>query len=66
VAIIAHFSLGTDKDFGALNLFLSAEASISLAFFTLMAEEQDKINLELEYDQEEKLDEILEVLEDHK
>lgn len=60
-----HFTFGLDHDLGGINLFLSAEASISLAFFTIMAEMQDKQNLELEYDQEEKLDEILEVLEEH-
>ncbi|MGH7239520.1 MAG: hypothetical protein ACREHG_05580, partial [Candidatus Saccharimonadales bacterium] len=60
-----HWWLNIDKDFGALNLFLSAEASISLAFFTLVAEMQDKENRKLEYDQEYKLNEILEHLEEH-
>jgi len=35
-----HFTLGYDKDFGALNTILSTEASISLAFFTMVADRQ--------------------------
>lgn len=35
-----HYLLGVDKDFGALNLCLSTEASVSLAFFTMTGERQ--------------------------
>lgn len=35
-----HFLLGTDRDLGGLNLFLSFEASVSLAFFTMVSDAQ--------------------------
>ncbi len=35
-----HFTVGFDKDFGMLNLFLSSEASIGLAFFTMLSDQQ--------------------------
>lgn len=36
-----HFLTGFDSDWGMLNLFLSLEASISLAFFTMLSDKQD-------------------------
>jgi hypothetical protein len=33
---------GFDKDHGLINLFLSAEASVSLAFFTLLSDKQNE------------------------
>lgn len=33
---------GFDADHGLINLILSAEASVSLAFFAMMGEEQDR------------------------
>jgi hypothetical protein len=33
---------GFDKDHGLINLFLSAEASLSLAFFTLLNDKQNE------------------------
>lgn len=35
-----HFLVGTDRDLGGLNLFLSFEASVSLAFFTMVSDAQ--------------------------
>lgn len=35
-----HFMYGFDKDLGGLNIFLSFEASISLAFFAMVSEFQ--------------------------
>lgn len=35
-----HFAFGIDSDFGALNLFLSSEASVSLALFTMLSDKQ--------------------------
>lgn len=40
-SLLAHFLFGFDKDFGITNLFLSAEASLSLAFFTMLSDQQD-------------------------
>lgn len=37
----AHWLFGLDPDFGGINLFLSAEASLSLAFFTIVSAMQD-------------------------
>lgn len=39
-----HYTTGFDQEFGMLNLFLSTEASISLAFFTMMGDKQDAAN----------------------
>lgn len=39
-----HHTTGFDPEFGMLNLFLSTEASISLAFFTMMGDKQDAAN----------------------
>lgn len=36
-----HFLIGLDPDWGMLNLFLSSEASISLAFFTMTSAKQE-------------------------
>lgn len=38
--LISHWLLGLDKDLGGLNIFLSFEASISLAFFTMVNDAQ--------------------------
>jgi uncharacterized membrane protein len=40
--ITLHFVFGIDPEFGMLNLFLSSEASISLAFFTMLSDRQDQ------------------------
>lgn len=40
VWLAAHFLFGTDRDLGGLNLFLSFEASVSLAFFTMVSDAQ--------------------------
>lgn len=42
--MLVHHLFGFDPDFGMLNLFLSTEASISLAFFTMLGEKQDNAN----------------------
>lgn len=42
-----HFIFGLDKDFGALNTILSTEASISLAFFTMVSDQNDAHNQEV-------------------
>lgn len=38
--LTAHWLFGADKDLGGLNIFLSFEASISLAFFTMVNDAQ--------------------------
>jgi len=38
--LTSHWLLGMDKDLGGLNIFLSFEASISLAFFTMVNDAQ--------------------------
>jgi len=38
---LAHGYLGFDKDLGLLNIFLSFEASVSLAFFTMVSDFQN-------------------------
>lgn len=38
--LASHWLLGMDKDLGGLNIFLSFEASISLAFFTMVNDSQ--------------------------
>lgn len=37
-----HFIVGFDADFGALNTILSTEASVSLAFFTMVSDRQSR------------------------
>jgi uncharacterized membrane protein len=69
--IVIHGFLGYDKDFGIINLLLSSEASISLAFFAMMQEQTDMHHAELMLaikdmlEQSNKVDaEILETVED--
>lgn len=38
--LTSHWLFGMDKDLGGLNIFLSFEASISLAFFTMVNDAQ--------------------------
>lgn len=38
--LVLHYFTHFDSDFGALNLCLSTEASVSLAFFTMMGDRQ--------------------------
>lgn len=38
---VLHGIFGLDKDFGIINLILSSEASVSLAFFAMMQEQTD-------------------------
>jgi hypothetical protein len=38
--LMFHFRYGFDKDFGELNMMLSIEASVSLAFFTMLGDAQ--------------------------
>lgn len=38
-----HFLFGFDTDFGDLNTILSTEASVSLAFFTMVSDKQASI-----------------------
>jgi len=69
--LTCHFLFGTDRDLGGLNLFLSFEASVSLAFFTMVSDQQtaeakkqtDRIEqiLQLMNDRDQK---IMEVVED--
>lgn len=37
-----HFTTGFDTEFGLLNTILSSEASVSLAFFTMLSDRQDR------------------------
>jgi hypothetical protein len=61
------FSLwtGFDKDHGLLNLFLSFEASISLAFFAVVSEMQYRVLVELLETIKKEEDVILEEVEHH-
>ncbi|MHB8388030.1 MAG: hypothetical protein ACYDBH_00450 [Acidobacteriaceae bacterium] len=43
--VAAHFLYGLDKDWGVINLILSAEASVSLAFFAMISEQQERAAL---------------------
>lgn len=57
----AHWWFGLDPDFGGINLFLSGEASISLAFFTIVADMQDSANrAQMEF-QQKQLEYLLEI-----
>lgn len=48
--LAAHFVLGWDADFGALNLLLSMEASLSVALLMMWNERQDEAEAKrLEY-----------------
>jgi uncharacterized membrane protein len=38
---VVHGIFGIDKDYGIINLMLSSEASVSLAFFAMMQEQTD-------------------------
>lgn len=40
--LVFHFIFGFDSDFGELNTILSTEASISLAFFTMVSDAQSE------------------------
>jgi len=40
--VACHFLFNLDPDLGGLNTILSAEASISLAFFTMLGERQSR------------------------
>lgn len=51
---------GFDKDHGLINLCLSAEASISLAFFALLNEQQDAKFEQILEKLDDKVDDILE------
>lgn len=42
--LLLHYFTHFDSDFGALNLCLSTEASVSLAFFTMMGDRQTSDN----------------------
>lgn len=68
---VVHGFFGFDKDFGVINLLLSSEASVSLAFFAMMQEQTDMHHAELMtaikemLEQSKKIDaEILETVED--
>ena len=66
-----HGLLHLDQDFGIINLILSSEASVSLAFFAMMQEQTDMHHAELMtaikdmLEKSQKTDaEILEIVED--
>ena len=59
--IAAHFFLGIDREWGALNLMLSSEASIALAFFTMIAHKQDKNQADVAAYHQKQLEYILEI-----
>lgn len=42
-----HFVFGIDKDMGELNFMLSLEASVSLAFFSMLSDAQDSAQREI-------------------
>ena len=41
-----HFLIGFDPEWGALNLILSAEASLSMALFMMLSDRQDQFQRE--------------------
>ena len=55
---------GFDLDHGLINLFLSAEASISLAFFTLLSDKQNERFEELLKAIQKQDEKLLDVVED--
>jgi hypothetical protein len=68
---VLHGVFKLDPDFGIINLILSSEASVSLAFFAMMQEQTDLHHIELMnaiktmLEQSRKVDaEILETVED--
>ena len=68
---IVHGILRLDPDFGIINLMLSSEASVSLAFFAMMQEQTDMQHAEVMNAIKQMLeankkvdDEILETVED--
>ena len=62
----ASLATGFDHDHGLLNLFLSFEASISLAFFAVVSEMQYRVLVELLEKIKAEEDEILEEVEHDK
>lgn len=46
VWVLLHFAAGFDPDWGALNLILSAEASLSMALFMMISDRQDRFQHE--------------------
>lgn len=56
-----HFIAGFDADFGLLNTFLSIEASISLAFFTMMGDAQSREQAKQTAELERAVNEILRI-----
>lgn len=69
--IVVHGILKLDPDFGVINLMLSSEASVSLAFFAMMQEQTDMHHSEVMnaikemVEKNTKVDnEILEIVED--
>ena len=68
---VIHGFFKLDPDFGIINLLLSSEASVSLAFFAMMQEQTDMYYMEMMsaiksmLEQSKKVDaEILETVED--
>lgn len=59
----ASFATGFDRDHGLLNLFLSFESSISLAFFAVVSEMQYRVLVELLERIKKEEDQILEEVE---
>jgi uncharacterized membrane protein len=69
--ILIHSVFKLDPDFGVINLILSSEASVSLAFFAMMQEQTDLQHSEVMHaikemlEQSKKVDaEILETVEE--
>lgn len=59
--LTSHFLTGFDDGFGLLNTFLSIEASISLAFFTMMGDAQSREQAKQTAELERAVNEILRI-----
>jgi hypothetical protein len=61
-----HWFFGIDQDLGGINLFLSAEASVSLAFFAIVTELTEQAQARESKKQDKKLNKILRLLMPYK
>lgn len=43
IVVVLHYTIGFDPDWGGLNLFLSVEASVSMAIFMGLQDKMDQI-----------------------
>jgi hypothetical protein len=61
--MVLHWTIGFDPDWGGLNLFLSIEASLSMAIFMALQEQIDRIQAANDNFQRDQLKYMLTVLD---